>query len=456
MDKITEALSSYSVSLSFDDLPPPVVRQAKRMILDSIGCAFGGYSSEPSRIARELAGTISSTQPATVLGSGQSTSPEMAAFANGVMIRYLDFNDGYTGKDPGHPSDNLAAILSLAEVAHAGGREVIAATVLAYEVFCRLCDAVSVTSRGFDYVTLGAISSGLAAAKVMGLSKDETVQVLNLCIAPNVTLYQTRIGEVSMWKGCAHANASRNAVFAALLAQRGLTGPSPIFEGEGGFFQAVSGGPFPLEQLAGGDATFKIMECSLKRFPMGLYSQTAVEAALDVRGKLSSIEDVREVHVRTLQKAVDIMAGDEEKWHPANRETADHSIPYTVAVALMHGPVEVNHFDDHYLRDPKLLDLVKKVKVSSSEEADRRAPEALLSTVEVVAASGERISSAEVPYYRGHWKNPMTDREIEQKFRSLAQGMLDQGRTEDLLERLWNLDQVEDIGRVIEMVRAVQ
>ena len=147
------------------------------------------------------------------------------------------------------------------------------------------------------------------------------------------------------------------------------------------------------------------------------------------------------------------MTGDEEKWHPANRETADHSIPYTVAVALMHGPVEVRHFGDEYLHDRRLLELVRKVKVSVSEEADRRAPGELLSTVEVVTASGERFSSPEVPLYRGHWKNPMTDREIEEKFRSLARGMLTEAQTDALLERLWNLDQVADIRQVIEMIR---
>ena len=453
MDRIVDYLSTYAASLTFDDLPDHVVRQTKRMIVDSIGCALGGYPSEPARIARELAGTVSSTRPATILGSGQSTSPEMAAFADGVMIRHLDYNDGYTGKDPGHPSDNLAAVLPLAEVVHASGKDVITATVLAYEVFCRMCDAVSVMSRGFDYVTTGVISSGLAASKILGLSKEHTAQTLNLCVAPNAALYQTRVGDVSMWKGCAHANASKNAVFAALLAERGLTGPSPIFEGPGGFFNAISGDEFTFSPFAGAGEAYKIMECSIKHFPLGLYAQTVVEAALDVRQKLNGVDDIEEVHVRTLKRAVDIMAGDEDKWRPPNRETADHSIPYTVAVALMHGPVEARHFEDEYLDDPKLLDLVRKVVVSESEEANSRAPEALLSTVEIVTSFGERLSSPEVPYHRGHWKNPMTDQEVEDKFRSLARDVLSPEQTERLLDRLWDLDEVDDIGRVIELVR---
>ena len=453
MDQISQYLTSYTMALTYDDLPDGVVRQTKRMIVDTLGCAIGGYPSEPSRIARELADTVSSSRPATVLGSGQSTSPDMAAFANGVMIRYLDYNDGYTSKESGHPSDTIAAILASAELVHADGKAVLTSTVLAYEVFCRLFDAVSVRSRGFDHVTLGVIASGLGAAKALGLSHEQTMQTLNLCVAPNAALYQTRIGDVSMWKGCAFGNASRNAVFAALLAERGLSGPSPMFEGPGGFFNAVSGGPFTLEPFGGKDRPFKIMETSVKRFPFGLYSQTVVQAALEVREKLPTIEEITEINVHTLKTAVDIMAGDEEKWHPTNRETADHSIPYTVAVALMYGAVEQHHFGEEYLRNPQLLDLVQKVRISVSEKANSMAPEAMLSIVEVVTSSGERLSSPEVPYHRGHWKNPMTEEELEEKFRALARDLLPPAQTEELLELLRNLEQVEDMSQVIQLVK---
>ena len=476
MDTMSEYLSSYAADLEFDDLPPEVVRQAKRLIIDTLGCAIGGFHGEPSRIARKLAATVSSDSPATILCSGQRTAPDVAAFANGVMIRYLDYNDGYTGKETCHPSDTIAAILPASEVAHADGKTFLTATVLAYEVFCRLCDAVSVRSRGFDHVTLGVIASGVGAAKATGLSREKIIQTINLCVAPYLALYQTRIGEVSMWKGCAFGNASRNAVFAAQLAELGLTGPSPIFEGPGGFFNTASGGPFTLDSFGGAisghpegaapserrdspstDTTagepeqFKIMEASVKRFPLGLYSQTVVEAALEVRGKLSGIENIAEVNVRTLKTAVDIMAGDTEKWHPANRETADHSLPYTAAVALMYGTVEQHHFDDQYLRNPQLLDLVQKVNVSVWDEANRRSPDAMLSTVEVVTSSGERFLSPEVPYHRGHWKNPMTEPELEEKFRTLTQLILTPAQTDTLLHCLWDLEEIGNIGQVIEL-----
>jgi 2-methylcitrate dehydratase len=454
MESIAEYLSDYTTALSFEDLPTDVVHQAKRLLIDTLGCAIGGYASEPSKIARALAEEITSRQPATVLGSGQRTSLELATFANGVMMRYLDFNDGYTSKESGHPSDALAAVLSPTEVAHGDGKAVLTSMVLAYEVFCRLCDAVSVRQRRFDHVTLGVIASTAAAARAMGLSRQATLQAFNLSVAANNALYQTRIGDVSLWKGCAFANASRNAVFAIQLASRGMSGPAPIFEGAGGFFSAVSGEPFALEAFGGQGRPYKILDCTVKRYPLGLYSQTVVEAALQVRQQLGGlgVEEIEEVQIQTLQTAVNIMAGDAEKWHPTNRETADHSMPYTVAVALMYGAVEARHFSPQYWTDARLLNLLQKIKVSVSEEANRRAPEAMLSLVEVVTSAGRRYSS-EVAYHRGHYKNPMDDQEIEAKFRSLAQEYLTPQQIEALLDRLWNLEQVADIGEVIRLIR---
>ena len=454
MPTIAEQMSSWTVALHYSHLPAEVTHLAKRMIIDTIGCAIGAYTSEPSKIARDLAATVTSAQPCTVIGSGQATSPDLATFANGVMIRYLDYNDGYTSQESGHPSDSIAAVLAATEMAGLGGRRAITATVAAYEAFCRLGDAATLRYRGYDHVTNGCIASILGATRSLGLSEEQTHQALNLGIAPNIALGQTRGGVLSHWKGCAYANASRNAVFATMLAQRGLTGPAPIFEGEHGFFRAVTQEPYTLETFGGGDIPYKITECSIKRFPLGQYSQTVVQAALEAREKMPvvAVEDIAEVNIRTLQKAIDIMAGDEEKWDPKSRETADHSMPYTTAVALTYGQVHQSHFDEQYYRSPQLLDLTGRVKVAVSEEADRRAPEAMLCDVEVVTKSGDRYV-AEVPYHKGHYKNPMTDAEVEVKFRSLAQDLLSPAQTGALLEKLWNLEQVEDIGEVIRLTR---
>jgi len=454
MPTLVEQLSTYALRLRYDDLPAEVIHQAKRLVIDTVGCALGGYWSEPARIARDFAATVRSSEAATVIGSGGRTSPDLATFANGVMIRFLDFNDGYTSTgESGHPSDSIAAVLSTAELRRRDGRETIAATVLAYEVFCRICDAADLKPLGFDHVTVGGIASTAAAARLLGLNEVEAAEALNLGIAPNVALYQTRIGRVSMWKGCAYANASRNAVFAAMLAARGMTGPSPVFEGEGGYFRAVTRKTFELATLGGPEAPYKIMECSVKRFPLGQYSQTVVEAALQIRERLGKTDDIAEIRIETVTTAVRLMAGDPEKWEPSTRETADHSMPYTVAVALIYGDVQEEHFAPRFLTNPAIRALARRVHVKASEDADRRMPEAMLCRMIVTTSAGES-HEASVEYHKGHWKNPMSDAELESKFRRLAAAVLSRGEADRLLDALWRLETLPDCGEIVRLTTA--
>lgn len=449
---LVEQLSAYAANLRYEDLPPQVVKTAKRVIIDSVGCALGGYDSAPEKIARDLAGMTSSKQPATVMVSGLKTSPELATFANGVMIRYLDFNDGYTSTgESGHPSDSIAAVLAAAEINKRSGKDVITATVLAYEMFCRICDTVDLKPLGYDHVTVGGMASTAAAAWLFGFKGKQFEHCLQLGIAPNNALYQTRIGNVSMWKGCAYANASRNAIFAAMLAARGMTGPSPIFEGVGGYFKAVARKTFTLDTLGGqdnnGGAPFKIMECLIKRFPLGQYSQTVCEAALQLREKIASPDDIAEIHIETVTTAIVLMADTPEKWEPPNRETADHSMPYTVAVALIHGDVQEEHFDDAHVFDPAIRALTRKIKIKPSAEADKHMPHAMRCYFRLVTKSGKEFSTV-VDHHKGHWKNPMDDADIEKKFRTLAKKVLPVAQTDRLLQTLWQLDDIEDAGAI--------
>lgn len=455
---IVEQLSAYAANLRYEDLPPDVIQTAKRVIIDSIGCALGGYGSAPEKIARELADMTSSKQPATVMVSGLKTSPDLATFANGVMIRFLDYNDGYTSTgESGHPSDSIAAVLTAAEINQRSGKDVILATVLAYEMFCRICDEVDLKPIGYDHVTVGGMASTVAAAWLFGLKGKQFEHCLQLGIAPNNALYQTRIGNVSMWKGCAYANASRNAVFAAMLAARGMTGPSPIFEGVGGYFKAVARKTFTLDTLGGtgnnGGAPFKIMECLIKRFPLGQYSQTVCEAALQMREKVASPDDIAEIQIETVTTAIVLMADTPEKWEPPNRETADHSMPYTVAVALIHGDVQEEHFDDAHVFDPAIRALTRKIKIKPSAEADQHMPHAMRCYFKLITKSGATFSTV-VDHHKGHWKNPMNNAEIEKKFRTLAKKVLPDEKTNTLLARLWNLETVADAGEILRLTVA--
>ena len=456
MPTIAEYVADYSAHLHYQDLPADTVHLLKRMTIDTIGCAIGGYTSEPAKIARTLASEVTGhRRPVTIIGSGLTSSPELATFANGVMIRYLDFNDGYTTLESGHPSDSIAATLAGAELAGAGGRRFITATAVAYEAFCRFGDAFNIRALGFDHVTNGAIASSVGAARAMGLSAAQTEQALNLGTTPNIALGQTRVGELSHWKGCAYANASRNAVFAALLAQHGLTGPTPVFEGELGFFSAVTKEPYQLEPFGGDQGQpFKVHECNIKHFALGLYSQTVVEAALAARQQVPGFNEanVADVHIRTLQKAIDIMAGDEEKYHPTTRESADHSMPYATAIALKHNTLNQSHFSDEHINDPAIATLISNTRIEASDEAARQFPGAMLCNLDLRMNDGQTYG-AEVAHFRGHHLNPMTDAEVEAKFRSLCEDLLTSDQTEELLTRLWHLEEEDDVSALLRLTR---
>ena len=267
MDNLAERLSEYVSSVRYRDLPQEVVVEAKTNVIDAFGCAIGAFDAEPVAAARRVAGAVR-VNGSTVLGTRSRTTPDLASFVNGIMVRYFDFNDTYLSKEPGHPSDNIPACLAVAEAEGVGGRDLLLAMVLAYEVQSRLCDAADIRHRGWDHVCYGLVSASLAAGKLMGLSVEKMTQAVNIALNGHIAMRQVRAGELSDWKGCSFANAERNAVFSAQLAREGMNGPSPIFEGEMGFFKQVSG-PFDLdtESFGGRKGRFKLLETYVEVLP---------------------------------------------------------------------------------------------------------------------------------------------------------------------------------------------
>jgi 2-methylcitrate dehydratase len=463
---IANRLAEYSKSLRYKDLPPAAVHEVKRRLLDSLGCAFGAWNAPPCRIARTLARSVKIAHGATVWGTSHKTLPDLATFANGALVRYLDFNDTYLAKEPAHPSDNIAAVLAVGEANHVSGQQAILAIALAYEVQCRLCDAAALRPRGWDHVTYGLFSSALAAAKVMKLSKAKTLQAVNLAGVSNIALRQTRVGDLSMWKACAFSNAARNGVFAAMLAREGMTGPSPIFEGEKGFMNLVSGS-FDLPSFGGentnqaASAPFKILGTYIKQFPVEYHAQTAVEATLSLREELLKSEGepalaaITDIEIGSYDVAIEIIGRDPEKWHPQTRETADHSLPYCVAVSLMDGAVTGRSFDKKRLTDSALSFLIQKIRVIQQPEFVDRYPKTMPTRVTVRTRSGKEYVK-QVDYPLGHPRNPMPDHQVEEKFCKLTDGQLDRARARQVIELVWQLDRVKHIGAMMPLLTVKQ
>src|SRR4051812_20992522 len=303
---LAQRLADYACGLRITDLPAAVVHEVKRRFIDSFATAVGAMDADAYAIARKCALRVQGNPGATLVGGGKS-SGEWATFVNGLLIRYLDYNDTYLSLEPAHPSDNLAAVLAVGEMVGANGQDLITAAVLAYEVQCRLCDAASLRKHGFDHVTYGAISSALAACKLLRLDPVRTTHAVGLAGVCNVALRQTRSGELSMWKGCAFANAARNAVFAALIAAEGLTGPAPIFEGDLGFMRLVTREPFTLPPLGGGGQPFMITETYIKFWPAEYHSQSAIDAALQLRKEIGDVSKIAALDIHTFDACYDII-----------------------------------------------------------------------------------------------------------------------------------------------------
>ncbi len=451
---LANRFAEYADRVRYEDLPALVVHEAKRRFIDSCATAVGAMDADAAAIARRCARRVRATTNASLLGGGES-SPEWATFVNGLLIRYLDYNDTYLSKEPAHPSDNLAAVLAAGEIAGRSGKDLITAAVLAYEIQCRLCDAASLRKHGFDHVTYGAVSSCLAACKLLGLDATRTSHALGIAGVCNTALRQTRSGELSMWKGCAFANAARNGLFAALLAAEGMTGPAPIFEGELGFMKLLTG-PFDVASMGaeGGKpaspSDFMITHTYIKFWPAEYHSQSAIDVALQLRPQIGSLSNIRQIDIHTFDAAADIIGKDPEKWRPRTRETADHSLPYCTMVALLDGDVTDESFDDAHLNNPGLLDLVSRTQIHRDAALTARYPKGIPNRLTITLADGRQLVK-EVEFPRGHAGNPMTDAEVEKKFRTLVEPKYGAERVATMLAGLWSMDQMGHASSLVKL-----
>lgn len=435
---LAQKLSEYAKKIKFQDLPEEVIDAAKKRIIDSFGTGISAFNSRPGKITREIAET--GNGKSTVLGTRLKTSAPLAAFANGALIRYWDYNDTYLSKEPAHPSDNIGALLAVAESGKKSGKDLIASIVLAYEIQCRLCDAASLRTRGWDHVTYGAFSAALGAGKLMNLSESELEHALGLSGIASIAMRQTRVGEISDWKAPAFANAARNAVFACELAKLGMTGPAPIFEGEKGFERLVSG-PIKLEKLGGKNDKFKILETYIKYYPVEYHAQAAVEAALRLRPRIR-LNQITKIEVDTYQVAIEIIVKDPEKWKPKSRETADHSLPFVIARSLLDGKLTLAQYTDKKIQDPKVLALMKKMKVRESKRMTWQYPGTLPCRIRIYEKGKDVIEElVEIP--RGHYKNPMSDKEVNDKFFTLTSPFISKSQQSRVLDLVWNIEKLK-------------
>jgi 2-methylcitrate dehydratase len=445
MDETLGKLTDYALQLDFGQLTPKAVHACKLRLVDTLACVFAGFHAEPAKVARNLATRVTSRTPARIIGTSARSSPELAAFANGVMMRCMDFNDA-TGSGGGHPSDMFAALLAAAETEKAPGKTLITAAVLAYELYLSFFAANRIRNRGWDHVVYTALSAAAGVSLIKGLDRPRMANALSLALTPNMALEVARRGELSMWKGCAGGNAARNAVFAAELAAEGMTGPQAVFEGEHGVWNAV--GTFDWPALPGKDGPFRIAHTQIKLYPFVYQGQAPVETALGIRAQIPDPGEIAEIIVHTYWFAWSETGSEPEKWAPTTRETADHSIPYLVSVALIDGRFDAATFSPARIADSRLRALMQKVRVHHDKELDRFQPANSPCRIEVILKNGKTIVGS-IDNPKGHRHNPATDQDIETKFMAYSKDFLSAPQAASLLGLCWRLEELTDINELM-------
>lgn len=435
-------------SIEYRHLDERTVSEAKKRLADALGCAIGAFDERAVEIAREVAEADYKEGASTVLGTKVKRTPDIAAFVNGTMIRELDFNDMYLAKEPAHPSDNIATVLAMVEQQNLNGRDFILATTLAYEIQCRLADSANLMSKGWDHVAYGLVSSALGAGKLMGLTGEQLAQSVNIALGSHIALRQVRTGNPSLWRGASFANAAKNAIFSAFLARRGMTGPSPVFEGSSGFFKQVSG-PFEIDvqSFGGRGGEFRLKDTYLKRYPAEYHAQSAIEAALEIR-EATRVDEIDSVEIGTQKVGFDHLAKHPEMYAPSQKEIADRSFPFIIAMALMRGKVDTSTYDSRNFLDARVIEFARRISVKEDDALTVMYPEHIANRVTIRLKSGRSVSR-QVDDPLGHPRNPMKEVDIEAKFRGLVGGRLNPAQAGKVLDFVWSLEEQSDLGPLV-------
>ncbi len=461
-DFISWNLASWAAGLTYESLSPDAIQSAKLFLFDSLGCALGGSQQHDVHIALEHFKEMGGRSVCTVFVDGFRTSPVDAAFLNALMIRAMDYNDIYWKADPAHPSDIIPAPLAICELKGLTGRDLILGIVIAYEMEMRLAEFAEpgIREYGWHHATITSIASPIAAGRMFGLKPEQIQQAIGISAAPSMCLGAVTAGKLTNMKNTVDPLATRCGVEAAMLAQRGYTGPEHVIDGKEGLTHCFGkfGGKFNLNMLTDnlpkcGGCHYKITDCGMKSFPIEALSHAPLTAMMKcVSENNISAADVAEIKVEVIARAADIL-GDPAKYRPTGKETADHSLPYSLAVGLVDGMVTPLQFKQERIDDPNLRPVMDKIKVVPNDEFESLFPKFQPSRVTITLGDG-RTFSKRVDVPKGDPRDPMTEDEIAVKFNALGRDVVGEERCAQLRKLIMSLDEHNDVDALIDLMKA--
>ena len=446
---IEEQLADYALGPRYADLPREIVDGVKRLLIDTLACAFGAVDSPPARIAEEtFRKTFGGSEVASVIGGKRMMSTEGATLINGILVRYLDLNDIYVGFDPNHPSECIPAALAVAEETGASGRALIEAILVGYEAQLALADAFSFSDRGFHSLSAGGWAVPLMAGKLWGLTRAQIIDAMGVAGPRQLTLLAMNRGPISMIKAMAYANTAMDALLATRMAAAGFTGASQSIA----WFAANVKGKRPDQPFSIERGKFRLPKVGLKRFPLQFELQSVAEAGVNlherVRGRL---KDIAEILVETYPSTIERTA-DPSRYRPATKETADHSLPVCMALALTDGDVTIEQFEHDRWKADEILALAQKVKVRVSEKLVAAEPRGRGAATTVTFGDGKKEETT-VAIADGDARRPMSRAALEHKFTQHAEHHLGAARARAALAMI---DRLEEIGDTRELMKALR
>jgi 2-methylcitrate dehydratase len=452
---ITATMSQWASALRFEDLSPEAVYQAKRFLLDSLGCALGGYQQHDVTIALQVLDEIAGCGNATVIGNGKRMDPVSASLANALMIRCMDYNDIYWKQDPSHPSDIFPAAIAACERTGNDGRELIVGLVLGHEFEMRLCEAAfpGIRERGWHHATLTAFVSPIVAGRMLHLTAEQIQHAIAISASAQATLGAVTAGKLTMMKNTVDPLATQSGMFAALLAERGYTGPEHVLDGKEGLAHCL-GPEWKLSVLTDrlGDS-WRITQCGMKAFPTEALTHTPISAVLAlVKDNDLRPDDVARVHIRTTARGADILS-DPSKYDPHTKETADHSLPYVIAAAIAERRVTPLQFTPEKISHPMIRSQLNKIVVAADAEIEKLFPALQRVIVRLHTIDGREFMK-QLDYPKGDPRNPLTDQEVEEKFEALAGPVMSREARRRAIDAIWKLEKQESVSKLMQLFTA--
>ena len=444
---VAHKMARYALKLQYDMMPKDVVHQAKRILLDTLGCAIGALDAQARSMCEETVLELGGTPEATLFGSGIRTNALNATLYNSFLVRYLDYNDLGGG---GHNSDAIPSILAVAEREKSKGQDFLTSLVISYEIGQRFADAANVSAlweRGWCFDIRGGLSMPPSLGKLMGMTEEQIANAIGVCASQSNPLNVLDAHE----EECVHAKnlrfgiVSYNALLSCMLARKGFTGPVRVIEGDSGVAQAILMGDINYERLLDFSG-WRILKTRFKVLcTNGTNSGTVLATLGLVEEHDLKPEDIESVKISAIPRQAEHTTTPAKKY-PRNAESADHSTFYASAFAIKHRHFGPESTKPEYFTDPVILDLIERITVVGDPSLS-----GYQAISEITTKNGKKlVKRIDTPHGLGN--DPLSDKELEEKFKDMAAKYMDEKQICKIIDTIWNADKLDNMGKLAELM----